>query len=96
MKKILLVGLVLALMLSVVPAMAETNSATNDSAPVAFQAMSNLSTVMPMTDIQLAAVEGAAVANIQIVINPQINVCAGVFPRCFQFNFSFISQRIGG
>jgi hypothetical protein len=95
MKKVLLVGLVLALVLSVVPAMAETNSASNSSTPVAFQAMSNLSTVMPMTNPQLAAVEGADInVNVQIAVPIGINVCAGVAPRCFQFNFSFISQRI--
>jgi hypothetical protein len=56
MKKAIMVVLALSLMLSVVPVMAETSS----QAP-ALQAMSNLSTVVPMTDQQLAAVEGAFV-----------------------------------
>jgi len=53
MKKAIMVVLALSLVLSVVPVMAETSS----QAP-ALQAMSNLSTVVPMTDQQLAAVEG--------------------------------------
>jgi hypothetical protein len=96
MKKVILVGLVLALALSVVPAMADNNSAANDNAPVAFQAMSNLSTVMPMTDTQLAAVEGTAV-NVQVAVVPQINVCAGVNPSCFvQLNVAVVIQKIFG
>jgi hypothetical protein len=56
MKKAIMVVLALSLVLSVVPAMAGTSS----QAP-ALQAMSQLSTVAPMTDQQLASVEGAFV-----------------------------------
>lgn len=99
MKKVILVGLMLALVCSVVPAMAETSSTAHVGAPVAFQAMSNLSTVMPMTDTQLAAVEGAAIdigpinIGVQIAVNPQLNVCAGINLGCLQINFSFIAQQ---
>jgi len=92
MKKVILVGLMLALVLSVVPAMAETNGTANDNAPVALRALSNLSTVVPMTDTQLASVEGAAInVRVQIAVTPQINVCA-VTRICIQLNFANIIQ----
>lgn len=93
MKKVILVGLVLALVLSVVPSMAETNSIANDNTPVTFQAMSHLSTVMPMTDTQLASVEGAAInIGLNIAVPVQINVCV-LSPGCRLFNISNIFQR---
>lgn len=52
MKKVIMVVLALSLVLSVIPVMAESQT------PGALQAMSNLSTVVPMTDQQLAAVAG--------------------------------------
>jgi hypothetical protein len=64
MKKAIMVVLALSLVLSVVPVMAETSS----QAP-ALQAMSNLSTVVPMTDQQLASIEGGVrQTNIAIVV----------------------------
>jgi hypothetical protein len=54
MKKVVMVVLALSLVLSVIPAMAENA----DQTP-ALQAMSNLSTAVPLTDQQLATVEGA-------------------------------------
>jgi hypothetical protein len=92
MKKLILVGLVLALVFSVVPAMAATNGTASDNTPVALQAMSNLSTVTPMTDTQLASVEGAAVnVRVQIAVAPQVNVCA-VTRICIQLNIANIIQ----
>lgn len=94
MKKVILVGLVVALMLSVVPAMATTNNMTHDNTPVGFQAMRHLSTVVPMTEAQLASVEGTALINLNLIIAPQINICV-LSPGCTQINILNILQSIG-
>jgi hypothetical protein len=59
MKKAIMVVLALSLVLSVVPVMAETSSQVP-----ALQAMSNLSTAVPMTDQQLAAIEGGVLIQV--------------------------------
>lgn len=69
MKKVIMAVLALSLMLSVIPAMAETTSQTP-----ALQAMSNLSTVVPMTDQQLASVEGEGYFQLNIARIRQANV----------------------
>jgi hypothetical protein len=74
MKKLMAVALALVFVLSMVPAMAETNS------PSGFQALSKLPTAVPMTDKQLASIEGEGLLLDNIQIQCLVNivaVCAG-------------------
>jgi hypothetical protein len=95
MKKVIMVVLALSLVLSVIPVMAETSS----QAP-ALQAMSNLSTVVPMTDQQLAAVEGTFIVQVNSSRIRQTIAFAncGVFAalNCNQSATVIQVNRVGG
>ena len=108
MRKLILVGLALALALSVAPAMAADDGPPSGTQPAAFQALSKLPTLekvapIPMTDEQLAAIEGGLDINVCIIclniaVVTQVNTCttcaAAGGVAIVQLNSTTIKQKI--